>query len=294
MAPYLAMPLQFRDARNLTKVVRSITWVRHPVPPLELLEIHSDPMLRLCYNHPDIESKDMNKAIMMCMIHDLDEIIATDDTISKGTYQREWETLQTIADLEAHLRSKSPELACTLFNTWKEYTANETDLAKLFHEILDLVRFLEAYRLEKGAQAMYTFQYIERGYLRIDNDWLQSIADSILDAWITVKEIQHAGPFFFVFGGPGSGKTFVCERMAAVYGYEHVSLAALIEEEANNPGSAHSSIINTCRSDRLPIPVDLSISLLKDRLRQADGCRGVLLDGFPETMDDLRKFETEV
>ncbi|CAH0022706.1 unnamed protein product [Clonostachys rhizophaga] len=292
---YLTVPLPFREARYMAEHIREVTLRRHQVPPPELLQVHTDLMVRLCYLHPDIEDRDVNKLVMMCMIHDLNQVVAIDETIPQGTCpnQRQWEERETIFYLETRLKPSNPALAQALFNLWKEYGANETFLAKLFREIRDLVRFHRAFMHEKRAQRIYAYHYIERLRLCIGNEWLQVIADSILDSWIVVKEIQNAGPIYFVFGGPGSGKTFVCERLSATHGLEHISVAALIEEEANDPSSARGITINTNRSRGRPIPVDLSISLLKDRLRQADGS-GILIDGFPASMDELREFEKEV
>jgi adenylate kinase len=36
-------------------------------------------------------------------------------------------------------------------------------------------------------------------------------------------------------GGPGSGKGSLCARLAASHGWRHVSLRALLEEEAQRP-----------------------------------------------------------
>ncbi|CAH0046335.1 unnamed protein product [Clonostachys solani] len=284
--PCLAVPLPFPEARHKTRYIRGATQHRHQVPPPELLQIHADLMARLCYMHPSlsIEDRDVNKAVMMSMIHDLDQVIAN---------KKDWGEREIIAYLETRLKSTNPALAQALFNLWKEYGANETCLAKFSREIADLARFHRAFTHEKRAQRIFPFPYIERLRLAIDSEWFQVMADSILKARIVVKEIHNSGPIFFVFGGPGSGKTFVCEQMAAAHGFKHISLAALIEEEAHSPSSAHRSFINTSRSQGSSMPMSFSISLLKHKIRRMYG-PGILIDGFPETLGELREFEQQV
>lgn len=53
---YLTVPLPFREARYMAEHIREVTLRRHQVPPPELLQAHTDLMVRICYLHPDVSS----------------------------------------------------------------------------------------------------------------------------------------------------------------------------------------------------------------------------------------------
>lgn len=108
----------------------------------------------------------------------------------------------------------------------------------------------------------------------------------------------------FVLGGPGTGKGTVCAALSEEFSMPHLSMGDLLRAEVKlgtELGKEISSFIdfgNVC-------PARVTIKLLKTaidrcRAREMDGMtgqekiRGVLVDGFPRSMEQLEQWEKDV
>jgi adenylate kinase len=94
----------------------------------------------------------------------------------------------------------------------------------------------------------------------------------------------------FVLGGPGSGKGTQCERLAKEFGYLHVSTGDLLRDEVackTNIGREAESLMKEGKM----VPSHFLFTLLKQKIKQEFDRPGILIDGFPRTIDQALDFE---
>ncbi len=86
-----------------------------------------------------------------------------------------------------------------------------------------------------------------------------------------------------LLGAPGSGKGTQAERLQAEFKLTHVSSGDLFRDNLgrNTPLGLRAREYMT-RGEL--VPDDLTIDMVKDRLKQPDAGAGVILDGFPRTL----------
>ncbi|CAN0213153.1 unnamed protein product [Ectocarpus sp. 13 AM-2016] len=89
----------------------------------------------------------------------------------------------------------------------------------------------------------------------------------------------------FVLGGPGSGKGTHCARIAADFGYTHLSTGDLLREEQKKESELAIKIAECIRDGQL-VPSSTMVALLKEAILKGDS-RRFLLDGFPRSKDNL-------
>jgi len=95
----------------------------------------------------------------------------------------------------------------------------------------------------------------------------------------------------FVLGGPGAGKGTQSERIVEGYKSCHLSVGELLRNEG--PKSEHAELIESCLVSGSIVPVEISLSLLRqamDRETTASpyGDKIFLVDGFPRNFDNLQ------
>ncbi|EKM55826.1 uncharacterized protein PHACADRAFT_256723 [Phanerochaete carnosa HHB-10118-sp] len=111
----------------------------------------------------------------------------------------------------------------------------------------------------------------------------------------------------FVLGGPGAGKGTQCANLVQDFGFCHLSAGDLLRAEQDRPGSAHGEMIRTYIREGQVVPMEVTIKLLENAMREAlqtrgdsgaegwtDGRGRFLIDGFPRKMDQALKFEEDV
>ncbi len=135
----------------------------------------------------------------------------------------------------------------------------------------------------------------------ITDPWVAQQADDILLKWDEAESGQgmEGLVFILVIGGPGVGKGTQCEQAARQFGFGHVSVGELLRREAGREGSVYRGFIERSFRGHVPVPPSLAMRLLREelpRLKTVDGnkIRGLILDGFPLTGEQLKAFEEEV
>lgn len=95
----------------------------------------------------------------------------------------------------------------------------------------------------------------------------------------------------FILGGPGAGKGTQSEFMKNYYPCVHLSAGELLR---NVPiDSPHKALVDDCLVAGKIVPVEISLSLLRDAMQQARGKSTVfLIDGFPRNFDNLQGWVT--
>ncbi|XP_058033123.1 adenylate kinase isoenzyme 5 isoform X1 [Ahaetulla prasina] len=96
----------------------------------------------------------------------------------------------------------------------------------------------------------------------------------------------------FVLGGPGSGKATQCEKLAQKYGFMHLSIEDLIQNET---ASGRSKSIRDITESGEIISGDIVTELLKEAiLANMENSKGFLIDGYPQEIQQGEQFENEI
>lgn len=77
----------------------------------------------------------------------------------------------------------------------------------------------------------------------------------------------------FVLGGPGAGKGTQCAKLVNDYGFKHLSAGDLLREEQNRSGSEFGEMIKEYIRDGKIVPMEVTIQLLENAMREAMGGR---------------------
>ncbi|XP_025059705.1 adenylate kinase isoenzyme 1-like isoform X4 [Alligator sinensis] len=91
-------------------------------------------------------------------------------------------------------------------------------------------------------------------------------------------------------GGPGSGKATQCQRLAAKYGFHHLSMGRVLWDEACKLTTQGQQIRDIMLKGAL-VPSGFVIDLLNDNMLKNEGAKGFLIDGFPREINQAKDFE---
>ena len=91
-------------------------------------------------------------------------------------------------------------------------------------------------------------------------------------------------------GPPGAGKGTMASRLAQDKGIPHVSTGDIFRENINNGTDLGKKVKSILDSGEL-VPDELTVELVKDRLKQDDVSGGFILDGFPRTIPQAEALE---
>jgi adenylate kinase len=103
-------------------------------------------------------------------------------------------------------------------------------------------------------------------------------------------EVEAETSIILVVGGPASGKTLLCDRLAEDCGVDHICAADLLKEEVAT-GSPLGVEIADCQRSGQEIPGAIILALIRKRIRTSgDGNGRALLTGFPRNEEDAEAF----
>ena len=97
-------------------------------------------------------------------------------------------------------------------------------------------------------------------------------------------------PIILIVGGPASGKTSLCDRLAEDCGVDHICAADLLRDEvaASSPLGVEIAALQQKGEE---IPSAIILALIRRRIRTSgDGNGRALLTGFPRNEDDAEAF----
>eukprot|EP00434_Breviolum_minutum_P015364 symbB.v1.2.013539.t2/scaffold961.1/size148688/11 len=99
---------------------------------------------------------------------------------------------------------------------------------------------------------------------------------------------RNFGPsVIFVLGGPGAGKGTQCTRIAANFGFQHLSAGDLLREERKRPGSELGELIENHIKEGKLVPVSIVVQLLQKAMEDRgweDGKSAENLRGWNEVL----------
>lgn len=103
-----------------------------------------------------------------------------------------------------------------------------------------------------------------------------------------VSEKKSMNPkVLFVLGGPGSGKGTQCERLVNEFHLKHISAGDCLREERSKESSKFKELIDKYIADGQIVPVEITVNLLKNKMKSTPETTHFLIDGFPRNMDNL-------
>ncbi|KAJ3096339.1 hypothetical protein HDU97_006012 [Phlyctochytrium planicorne] len=113
---------------------------------------------------------------------------------------------------------------------------------------------------------------------------LSSVIDKTSGAWKNI---------IFVLGGPGCGKGTQCVRLAKEYNLTHLSAGDLLRAEVAS-GSERAKELDALMKEGKIVPMEVTISLLREAMEKEPSASGFLIDGFPRQLDQAKAFEATI
>ncbi|KAH7390029.1 cytidylate kinase [Cadophora sp. MPI-SDFR-AT-0126] len=277
-------------------------WGKRGIQNPESVGDHMYRMAVICMLLPKDDTFDQSKCVRMALIHDIGEAIIGDITPSDGISREDKHRREALAVnyLSCLLKTSNLEAATEIKSLFDEYEAASTKEAKFVREIDAFECLLQAEEYEereKRAPAdhrLHEFLSLESRITSPDlSKWTKLLAQERIEiAFKRSSEIV----IVFVIGGPGVGKGTQCSRIAAEFGFEHISVGDLLREEAKRPSSVYAEFINTSIRESVIIPAQLTCDLIKVKMNAAmqKGIKRFLIDGFPRSLDQATKFEEKI
>uniref|UniRef100_A0A3B5LGJ1 UMP-CMP kinase n=1 Tax=Xiphophorus couchianus TaxID=32473 RepID=A0A3B5LGJ1_9TELE len=105
-----------------------------------------------------------------------------------------------------------------------------------------------------------------------------------------LKRVSHImkPKVIFVLGGPGAGKGTQCSKIVEAYNYTHLSAGDLLRAERGREGSEFGQLIDNYIKEGKIVPVEITISLLRQTMTKDQTKSYFLIDGFPRNEDNLQ------
>jgi adenylate kinase len=91
-------------------------------------------------------------------------------------------------------------------------------------------------------------------------------------------------PALILFGAPGSGKGTQAKSMRAFLDVPHISTGDMLREHIRKEDALGNQIQDLIDAGKL-VPDELANRMVEERLRKGDCQRGVILDGYPRTLN---------
>ncbi|KAE8353772.1 P-loop containing nucleoside triphosphate hydrolase protein [Aspergillus coremiiformis] len=104
-------------------------------------------------------------------------------------------------------------------------------------------------------------------------------------------EVYHN---IYVIGAPGAGKGSLCEKLAAEYGFHHLSVGDLLRQCAASGSLAQQSLNNIQKN--VLVDVDVLTHVLRSTVQDLKnaGKERLLVDGVPRTLDQAPSIEDAI
>jgi adenylate kinase len=93
-----------------------------------------------------------------------------------------------------------------------------------------------------------------------------------------------------MFGPPGSGKGTQAGRIEREFHLKHLSTGQILRAEVAHGSEIGKEVARKMAAGDL-VPDDLIVSIVRKRLPDAEAGAGVLLDGFPRTLEQARALD---
>lgn len=96
--------------------------------------------------------------------------------------------------------------------------------------------------------------------------------------------------YIIMLGAPGSGKGTTAKLLAKKTNLPHISTGDMFREQIKN-NTELGRLANSYISQGKLVPDEVTINIVKDRLNWEDTLNGVILDGFPRTIEQAKALD---
>jgi adenylate kinase len=93
-----------------------------------------------------------------------------------------------------------------------------------------------------------------------------------------------------IFGPPGSGKGTQAKRIEKEFHLAHLSTGQILRDEVARGTEIGREVARAMAAGDL-VPDDIIVSIVRERLPESEAGPGVLLDGFPRTLEQARALD---
>lgn len=91
-------------------------------------------------------------------------------------------------------------------------------------------------------------------------------------------------------GPPGAGKGTYSSRIGKILGIPHISTGDIFREAVKNGTELGDKVSKYLKGGEL-VPDEITIEVLKDRIRRPDCSKGFILDGYPRTISQAKELD---
>ncbi len=106
---------------------------------------------------------------------------------------------------------------------------------------------------------------------------------------LDVERGQSVG-YLILLGPPGVGKGTQAERLAKWLEIPHVATGDLFRE-AQKRGTELGKLAQSYIEQGKLVPDEVTVAMVRERLEKSDCVKGAILDGFPRTVEQARRFD---
>ncbi len=101
---------------------------------------------------------------------------------------------------------------------------------------------------------------------------------------------MSASIYLILLGAPGAGKGTQAQILREKFGLAHISSGDLFRENVSKQTPLGKLAKSFMDKGEL-VPDEVTIAMVQDRLGRADCARGVILDGFPRTLEQAKALD---
>lgn len=93
-----------------------------------------------------------------------------------------------------------------------------------------------------------------------------------------------------LIAAPAAGKGTLSEMLVSKYGYTHISTGDLLRNASKEESELGKKVANMLKNGEL-VTDEIVFDLLEKRLQDSDTLNGYILDGFPRTLEQAKKYD---
>ncbi|POS81097.1 cytidylate kinase [Diaporthe helianthi] len=299
MDKYLDSMLPFLSVVEAVKTIPRKGWQIRGVPEPEHVGDHMHRMALICMAHPKFTDSDKLRAIQLALVHDAGEAIVGDITPKDGISREQKALRENLAFkfFDCLIRPSNPGFAAELAQLWREYEDKSTEISRFVNQVDKFECVQQAAIYDKRYRGKIDLDDFRSLTKQITDPWLSAMAEKTIEEWDANKARRKSTPcIIFVVGGPGVGKGTQCSLAAKEFNLGHLSLGDLLRAERSQSDSVFGEFIDESMNQSVVFPALLSMLLLKGAVEAAlaEGKAGVLLDGFPRSVEQASAFEEEI
>lgn len=100
----------------------------------------------------------------------------------------------------------------------------------------------------------------------------------------------------YLTGTSGVDTKTQCDLLCKRFNFQHISLRDVLREKAADQTYLHAKFVRDCLEEDVNVPTQLAISLLKLKIneRRKEGKSWSLVEGFPESIEQILEFKKKV